>query len=75
MQAAINGIDVTVVIELQARFDEEANIKWAEKLENVGAHIIYGKPNYKCHAKLLVISRKEQNPKTKKSIVASYAHL
>ena len=75
MQAAINGIDVTVVIELQARFDEEANIKWAEKLENVGAHIMYGKANFKCHAKLLVVTRKEQNPKTKRFTIVNYAHL
>lgn len=75
MQAAINGIDVTVVIELQARFDEEANIKWAEKLENVGAHIMYGKANFKCHAKLLVVTRRERSPKTKRFMIVNYAHL
>lgn len=75
MEASINGIDVNVVIELQARFDEEANLKWAEKLENVGAHVVHGKPNFKCHAKLLIISRKEINPNNKKPYIQHYAHL
>jgi len=75
MEASINGIDVNVVIELQARFDEEANLKWAEKLENVGAHVVHGKPNFKCHAKLLVVSRREINPKNKKPYLQHYAHL
>lgn len=75
MEASINGIDVNVVIELQARFDEEANLKWAEKLENVGAHVVHGKPNFKCHAKLLIISRKEINPNNNKPYIQHYAHL
>lgn len=75
MDASINGIDVNVVIELQARFDEEANLKWAEKLENVGAHVVHGKPNFKCHAKMLIISRREINSENNKPYIQHYAHL
>ena len=59
INAARNGKKVTVVIELQARFDEEANIYWSRKLEEVGATVTFGFPGLKIHAKLLNIVRKE----------------
>jgi len=59
INAARNGKKVMVVIELQARFDEEANIYWSRKLEEVGARVIFGIPGLKVHAKLLNITRKE----------------
>jgi polyphosphate kinase len=59
INAARNGKKVTVVIELQARFDEEANIYWSKKLEEVGARVNFGFPGLKIHAKLLNIERKE----------------
>lgn len=59
INAARNGKKVIVIIELQARFDEEANIYWSRKLEEVGAKVIFGFPGLKIHAKLLNIVRKE----------------
>lgn len=59
INAARNGKKVYVVIELQARFDEEANIYWSRKLEEVGARVTFGFPGLKVHAKLLDIARKE----------------
>jgi polyphosphate kinase len=59
MNACRNGKRVNVVIELQARFDEEANIYWSRKLEEVGANIFFGIPSLKVHAKLVSITRKE----------------
>lgn len=59
INAARNGKKVTVIIELQARFDEEANIYWSRKLEEVGAKVTFGFPGLKIHAKLLNIVRKE----------------
>jgi polyphosphate kinase len=59
MNACRNGKKVNVVIELQARFDEEANIYWSRKLEEVGANIMFGIPQLKVHAKLLCISKLE----------------
>jgi polyphosphate kinase len=59
MNACRNGKKVNVVIELQARFDEEANIYWSRMLEEVGANIYFGIPRLKVHAKLLCITRKE----------------
>ncbi len=59
INAIKNGKQVIAVIELQARFDEEANIFWANKLQEEGAKIIYGVPGLKVHSKLFLISRKE----------------
>ncbi|KIG04557.1 Polyphosphate kinase [Burkholderia sp. MR1] len=73
MQAARNGKEVTVVVELLARFDEETNINWASQLEAVGAHVVYGVVGHKCHAKMMLIVRRvSQNGK---SVLKRYAHL
>ncbi|MCL2524643.1 MAG: polyphosphate kinase 1 [Betaproteobacteria bacterium] len=69
ISAARNGKEVTVVVELMARFDEEANISWATKLEEVGAHVVYGVVGYKTHAKALLIVRREDGA------LKRYAHL
>jgi polyphosphate kinase len=61
MTAARNGKKVNVVIELQARFDEEANIYWSRRLEESGANVYFGIPGLKVHAKLVYIARKENN--------------
>jgi polyphosphate kinase len=73
MQAARNGKEVTVVVELLARFDEETNINWASQLEAVGAHVVYGVVGHKCHAKMMLIVRRvAQNGKM---MLRRYAHL
>lgn len=59
VNAAKNGKQVTVVIELQARFDEEANIKWTQELQTEGVQVIFGVPGLKVHSKLFLITRKE----------------
>ncbi|NDC08684.1 MAG: polyphosphate kinase 1 [Oxalobacteraceae bacterium] len=67
--AAQNGKEVTVVVELMARFDEEANINWADKLERVGAQVVYGVVGMKTHAKMALVIRRESGR------LKLYAHL
>ena len=59
MRAAEKGKNVTVLMELRARFDEQNNIDWSEELEKAGCTVIYGTPNYKVHSKICLITRKE----------------
>ncbi len=68
-EAVQRGKEVTVVVELKARFDEEANINWAEKLEHIGAQVVYGVVGLKTHAKMLLVSRREGRT------IRRYAHL
>src|SRR5471032_519702 len=73
MQAARNGKEVTVVVELLARFDEETNMNWASQLEAVGAHVVYGVVGHKCHAKMMLIVRRVS--KNGKMMLRRYVHL
>jgi polyphosphate kinase len=70
VRAAQKGKEVTVVLELLARFDEEANISWANRLEEAGAHVVYGVFGYKVHAKLLMLVRREADGSLRR-----YVHL
>jgi polyphosphate kinase len=67
--AARAGKEVTVVVELMARFDEQTNINWASRLEEVGAHVVYGVVGHKTHAKMLLVLRRE------KGLIRRYGHL
>ncbi len=67
--AALRGKEVTVIVELMARFDEEANINWANRLERVGAQVVYGVVGLKTHAKIALVIRREDNE------LRYYAHL
>jgi polyphosphate kinase len=69
VEAARNGKDVTVVIELRARFDEEANIRLATRLQEAGVQVVYGVVGYKTHAKMLLIVRREGE------VLRRYVHL
>ena len=73
IDAARVGKEVTAVVELMARFDEEANLGWATRLEEVGAHVVYGVVGHKTHSKMALIVRREPGPDG--PVLKRYAHL
>ncbi len=74
LTAARSGKEVTVVVELMARFDEETNINWAARLEQVGAHVVYGVVGHKTHAKMALVVRREPGRSGGRRL-RRYAHL
>ena len=68
-QAAENGKQVSVLVELKARFDEENNIAWAKMLERAGCHVIYGLVGLKTHSKITLVVRREEDG------IRRYVHL
>ena len=80
LEAVRRGKEVTVVLELKARFDEETNINWADKLEQAGAHVVYGLVGLKTHAKMALVLRRETNGAggaggKSGNIIRTYAHI
>ena len=73
VEAARKGKEVTVVVELMARFDEETNLSWAARLEEVGAHVVYGVVGHKTHAKMSLVVRREDG--SGGSALRRYVHL
>jgi polyphosphate kinase len=69
IEAAQSGKEVLAVIEIRARFDEQANVRWARKLEDAGVHVVYGMMNMKTHAKASLVIRKEDQG------IALYSHM
>ena len=69
LDAIQNGKQVAVLLELKARFDEESNIEWAQKLEHEGVHVVYGLPGVKVHAKMAMVVRSEGD------VIRRYLHL
>lgn len=69
IRAARNGKQVTALVELRARFDEETNIQWAKRMEEEGVHVVYGLIGYKTHCKVALIVRKEANK------IVRYVHM
>ncbi|MGN1231013.1 MAG: phospholipase D-like domain-containing protein, partial [Anaerotignum sp.] len=61
VEAAENGKDITVLVELRARFDEKNNIEWAKVLEEAGCRVVYGQEGFKCHSKICLITYQEKN--------------
>lgn len=69
LDAGQNGKQVAVLVELKARFDEESNIEWAQKLEREGVHVVYGLPGVKVHSKMAMVVRREGDT------IKRYVHL
>jgi len=69
IEAAQNGKQVAVLVELKARFDEEANIRWARRLEHAGIHVTYGVVGFKTHSKVILVVRQDYNG------IQRYAHI
>ena len=75
LEAVRRGKEVTVVLELKARFDEETNINWADKLEQAGAHVVYGLVGLKTHAKMALVLRREGNGGKSGNMIRAYTHI